>query len=205
MCLSVFCFSHVSFQKDEDVRRADWPSPPKVPRMCSGAHGEQFSLFSPAQDRTGACPGRLRIMKESGEPATPPLHWAGLSFSFNKFSALLYVYMDHQGLKAGDLKSAFFRGAQEFPHQTTWGTGANEDPCALDLCICAKSLWSCPTLCDPMDSSLPGSSVHGILQARILKWLPGPPPGCPGPTQWTGWSGSKETAYLTSFQVIQLK
>ena len=29
---------------------------------------------------------------------------------------------------------------------------------------------SCPTLCDPMDSSLPGSSVHGILQARILEW-----------------------------------
>ena len=30
---------------------------------------------------------------------------------------------------------------------------------------------SCPTLCDPMDSSPPGSSVHGILQARILEWV----------------------------------
>ena len=30
---------------------------------------------------------------------------------------------------------------------------------------------SCPTLCDPMDCSLPGSSVHGIFQARIMKWL----------------------------------
>ena len=30
---------------------------------------------------------------------------------------------------------------------------------------------SCPTLCDPMDSSPPGSSVHGILQARILRWI----------------------------------
>ena len=29
---------------------------------------------------------------------------------------------------------------------------------------------SCPTLCDPMDSSLPGSSVHEVLQARILDW-----------------------------------
>ena len=29
----------------------------------------------------------------------------------------------------------------------------------------------CPTLCDPMDCSLPGSSVHGILQARILEWV----------------------------------
>ena len=34
----------------------------------------------------------------------------------------------------------------------------------------AKSLQSCLTLCDPMDRSLPGSSVHGILQARILEW-----------------------------------
>ena len=32
------------------------------------------------------------------------------------------------------------------------------------------------TLCDPMDCSPPGSSVHGILQARILEWLPCPPP-----------------------------
>ena len=38
------------------------------------------------------------------------------------------------------------------------------------LC-CAKSLQSCPTLCDPMDYSLPGSSVQGILQARILEWV----------------------------------
>ena len=30
---------------------------------------------------------------------------------------------------------------------------------------------SCLTLCDPMDSSLPGSSVHGILQVRILAWV----------------------------------
>ena len=30
---------------------------------------------------------------------------------------------------------------------------------------------SCPTLCDPMDCSPPGSSVHGILQARILVWV----------------------------------
>ena len=29
---------------------------------------------------------------------------------------------------------------------------------------------SCPTLCDPMDCSLPGSSIHGILQAKVLEW-----------------------------------
>ena len=30
---------------------------------------------------------------------------------------------------------------------------------------------SCPTLCDPMDCSLPGSSIHGVLQVRILEWV----------------------------------
>ena len=34
--------------------------------------------------------------------------------------------------------------------------------------VCAQS---CPTLCNPMDYSSPGSSVHGILQARIVEWV----------------------------------
>ena len=43
----------------------------------------------------------------------------------------------------------------------------------LDLIafMCAKLFQSCPILSDPMDSSLPGSSVHGILQTRIWKWV----------------------------------
>ena len=35
----------------------------------------------------------------------------------------------------------------------------------------AKSLQSCPTLCDPIDSSPPGPSVHGIFHARTLEWV----------------------------------
>ena len=35
----------------------------------------------------------------------------------------------------------------------------------------AKSLQSCPTLCDPIDGLLPGSSVPGILQARTQEWV----------------------------------
>ena len=35
----------------------------------------------------------------------------------------------------------------------------------------AKSLQSCPILCDPIDSSPPGSAIPGILQARILEWV----------------------------------
>ena len=40
-----------------------------------------------------------------------------------------------------------------------------------DTCLCAKSLQLCPTLCNLMDCSPPGSYVHGILQARILEWV----------------------------------
>ena len=38
-------------------------------------------------------------------------------------------------------------------------------------CCCCIVAKSCPTLCNPMDCSLPGSSVHGISQARILEWV----------------------------------
>ena len=45
---------------------------------------------------------------------------------------------------------------------------------SLGFCVHAKSLQLCLTLCDPMDRNLPGSSVHGILQARILQWVATP-------------------------------
>ena len=44
-----------------------------------------------------------------------------------------------------------------------------------------KVIQSCLTLCDPMNCSLPGSSVHGILQARILEWVFPSPGDLPNP------------------------
>ena len=44
-------------------------------------------------------------------------------------------------------------------------------PALLCMCWCAQSLQSCLSLCNPMDCSPPGSSVYGILQARILEWV----------------------------------
>ena len=53
-------------------------------------------------------------------------------------------------------------------------------------CMHAKLLQSCPTLCDPMDCNLPGSSVHGILHARILEWVAMPSSrGSSWPRNWT--------------------
>ena len=46
----------------------------------------------------------------------------------------------------------------------------------VSACVCAQS---CPALCDPVDCSPPGSSVHGMFQARILELVPLPPSrGC---------------------------
>ena len=61
-----------------------------------------------------------------------------------------------------------------------WGGGIDACICTVEsLCCVPETITtlligyllvaqSCPTLCNPMDCSLPGSSVHGILQARIL-------------------------------------
>ena len=40
-----------------------------------------------------------------------------------------------------------------------------------DLAAAAKSLQSCPTLCDPVDGNPPSSAISGILQARTLEWV----------------------------------
>ena len=60
--------------------------------------------------------------------------------------------------------------------QGTLGPGPQRRDCHPQpgqrcVCMCAKSLQLCPNLCKSMDSSLPGSSVHGILQARFLEWV----------------------------------
>ena len=44
-------------------------------------------------------------------------------------------------------------------------------PMGLELLVCVLSHFSCVRLCDPMDCSLPCSSVHGVLQVRILEWV----------------------------------
>ena len=54
------------------------------------------------------------------------------------------------------------------------------------VCVCVQSNQSCPTLCNPIDYSPPGSSVHGILQARILEWAAMPSSrGSSWPRDWT--------------------
>ena len=84
--------------------------------------------------------------------------------------------------------------SMEFPRQEHWNGLAFPSPEILpdprteprsptlqvnSLPLSHQSVFvaqSCPTLCDPMDCSLPGSSVHGTLQAGVLEWVLFPSP-----------------------------
>ena len=48
---------------------------------------------------------------------------------------------------------------------------AMDRTCCQSLCVVCLVTQSCPTLCDPLDCSPPGSSVHGIFQARVPEWV----------------------------------
>ena len=62
----------------------------------------------------------------------------------------------------------FFPSTVDFPDSSV----GKESACnAGAAAAAAKSLQSCPTLCDPVDGSPPGSPVPGILQARALEWV----------------------------------
>ena len=62
-----------------------------------------------------------------------------------------------------DIDYAWLVHSHIFPCSFSW-EGLEE------MCVCSGAQL-CPTLCDPMDCSLPGSSVHGIFQARTLEWV----------------------------------
>ena len=68
-------------------------------------------------------------------------------------------------------------------------------PFCFLLCMRARSLQLCPTLCNLVDCSSPGSSVHGILQVSILEWIAMPcSRGSSWPRAWTLSQASPESA-----------
>ena len=72
--------------------------------------------------------------------------------------------LHHHSSKASILwHSAFFIVQLSYPYMISGKT--------IALTAAAKSLQSCPTLCDPIDGSPPGSPISGILQARTLEWV----------------------------------
>ena len=88
--------------------------------------------------------------------------------------------LQHHSSKASIFQhSAFFTVQLSHPYMTTGKTTAltrrtfvgKVMPLLSKMLSAAKSFQSCPTLCNPMDGSPPGSPILGILQARILEWV----------------------------------
>ena len=155
-------------------------SPPKPTSIESVMPCNHLILCRPLRLLPSIFPSIRVFSNESGLHIRWPKYW---SFSFNispsnEYSGLIPFRMDwlnllavqgtlksvlqHHSSKASILQcSAFFKVKSSHPYMTTGKTIA---------LTAAKSLQSCPTLCDPIDGSPPGSSVLGILQARILEW-----------------------------------
>ena len=103
------------------------------------------------------------------------LSWPWLSFLWR----LLILYLKPRDFLF-ELQTHNSNHIRDSPLACFTDTSDSKYPPQFIVCACACSVTkSCLTLCDPMDCSLPGFSVHGISQARILEWLsfPSPEPG----------------------------
>ena len=118
----------------------------------------------------------------------------------------LYVHVSH-GLWEGSMRCRH----EGLRSEESWGQALSNCSAYADssvniyvcLCVCAcarthvKLLQLCPTLCNTMDCSPPGSSVHDILQARILEWVAIPfSRGSSPPRYWT-WVSCTAAKFLT--------
>ena len=111
-------------------------------------------------------------------------------------SFALRIYLNLSWLFAwrGDPQIAFLRDLNHSKFCLNWLLLISMD---FTQRVCARSVaQSCLTLCDPMDYSPPGSSAHGILQARILEWAAISTPGdVPNP-------GIKTCIFLVGRQIL---
>ena len=158
-------------------------SPPKPMSIESVVPSNHLILCHPLLLLPSIFPSIRVFSNESALRIRWPKYW---SFSFNispskEHPGLISFRMDwvdllavqgtlksllrHHSSKASILRcSAFFIVQLSHPHMTSGKTIAL-------TAAAAKSLQSCPTLCDPLDGSPPGCPVPGILQARTLEWV----------------------------------
>ena len=111
----------------------------------------------------------------------------GVYFTYNLFTLLITISdCLSSSLSFLQWNSWGFKEVRYLIEVQTMGKGQSKDSTLSNWnfsCMCLVA-QSCLTLCNPMDCSPSGSSVHGILQARILEGSPGNPPGglpCPPP------------------------
>ena len=108
-----------------------------------------------------------------GYKFTTPDLWRKVENSFNLF---LYLCHNVKTLYCG-LQGQIWADLSYFTVHSTFSPGPPQDravsrPSHQCFPVCESEVaQSCPTLCNPMDCSLPGFSIHGIFQARILEWV----------------------------------
>ena len=100
-------------------------------------------------------------------PCPPPPAGATLCLPF--VALLFFLPSDVILLMCFLAKMSVYQGPDLFLVSSLW-IPQKPGPCLALSCRCLVAK-SCLTLCDPMDCSPPGSSVHGFLQARILEWV----------------------------------
>ena len=122
----------------------------------------------------------------------PPLHPCAESSSFSEDTGVRFSVPGIWFVHASDQWDTSTRDSGDFrkPFETQESTNCQ----IWDSRMCAKSLQLCLTLRDPMDRSLPGFSVQGILQARILEWIV--MPSSRGPCQPRNWSSISFVSWI---------
>ena len=84
----------------------------------------------------------------------------------------LPFWAQRRATRTDSIHSSAFLGLPDAVEVASQSTSPSAQSCFLSAAAAAaKSLKSCPTLCDPIDGSPPGCSLPGILQARILEWV----------------------------------
>ena len=107
--------------------------------------------------------------------------WAavyGVAQSRTRLKRLSSSSSNHNVMKCTKLRllipSSYFRvkhALDKRAYYTFQSNGNKSKNKQMGLAAATKSLQSCPTLCNPIDGSPPGSSIPGIFQARILEWV----------------------------------
>ena len=145
----------------------------KVTQLCltRWPHGLYSPWNSLGQNTEVGFPSSVDLPDPGIKPGSPALQADSLPTELSEPVSTPILSMRPQGLEKVKLSVPChpLREELELKHRRA--------------CMYAKSFQSCPTLCDLMDYSPPGSSVHGILQARILKWVAVSEPLRKSPTQ----------------------
>ena len=87
-----------------------------------------------------------------------------------EFNLVSVMRLDGSEVLCNKVLLKYKRERENFWHRHQKG-GRKSAPLLVFAAAAAKSLKSCPTLCDPIDGSPPGSPIAGILQTRTLEWL----------------------------------